>query len=185
MWRGSKQFLIVGSVALNFAFVVVWLAHAIPAVLGKEDAAMPPKTMERIWCPLHRQLNVSDAQWEQIEPRLKEFRKSAQSVCQNVHKLRQEMLELIAAPTPDREAIAAKQKEIQAGQQKMQGLVIGHLLNEKEILAPEQQKRLFALIRECSGGSMRGGIGRVLRDESQSQRLGPSVCPKGPPVENN
>jgi len=171
MWRSSKRFLIVGSVALNLAFVGVWLAHAIPAALDKEGAAASPKNknMGRIWCPLHQQLNVSDEQWEQIEPRLKEFRESAQSACQHVNKLRLEMLELIAVPTPDREAIAAKQKEIQAGQRKMQGLVIGHLLAEKEILTPEQEERLFALIRERSGGPMRGGIGRVLRDGPQSQ----------------
>ncbi|MEA1950070.1 MAG: periplasmic heavy metal sensor [Planctomycetota bacterium] len=168
MWHSSKRFLIVGSVALNFAFVGVWLAHAIPAVLDKEDASVPPQAMGRIWCPLHQQLNVSDEQWEQIEPRLKEFRESAQSVCRQVNKLRQEMLEMIEASTPDREAIAAKQKEIQAGQRKMQGLVIGHLLAEKEILTPGQEERLFAIIREHSGGPMRGGIGRVLRDGSQS-----------------
>ena len=168
MWRSSKRFLIVASIALNLAFVGVWLAHAIPAGTGKEVAS-PPAASGRIWCPLHERLNVSDEQWAQIEPRLREFRQSAQSVCQHVSKLRMEMLELIAAPTPDLEAIAGKQEEIQAGQRKMQGLVIGHLLAEKEILTPEQEERLFALIRERSGGPMRGGIGRVLRDGPQSQ----------------
>jgi Spy/CpxP family protein refolding chaperone len=179
MWHSSKRFLIVGSVALNLAFVGVWLAHAIPAVLDSEGAAAPPKTTGPIWCPLHRQLNVSSEQWEQIEPRLKEFRESAQSVCKHVNKLRREMLELIALPTPEREAIAAKQEEIRAGQRKMQGLVIDHLLAEKEILTAEQEERLFALIREHSGcdrggpmmmpGPSHGGIGRVLRDGPQSQ----------------
>jgi Spy/CpxP family protein refolding chaperone len=174
MWRSSKRFLIVASVALNLAFIGVWLAHAIPAGVGEEVAPSPPVTTGRIWCPLHEQLNVSNEQWEQIEPRLKEFRKSAQSVCRHVSKLRLEVLELIAAPTPDREAIAAKQEEIQAGRRKMQGLMIGHLLAEKEILTPEQEERLFALIREHVGcnrgdptrmpGPSHRGIGRVLRD---------------------
>ena len=179
MWCSSRRFLIVASVALNLAFVGVWLAHAISAGVGGELAPSPPATPGRIWCPLHEKLNLTDEQWEQIEPRLKEFRQSAQSVCQNVSQLRLEMVELIAAPTPDLEAIAAKQEEIQAGQRKMQGLVIGHLLAEKEILTPEQEERLFTMIREQSGCDrggpmmMRGpshrGIGRVLREGSPTQ----------------
>ena len=177
MWRSRKRFLIVASVALNLAFVGVWLAHAISAAgVGGELAPSPPG---RIWCPLHEKLSLTDEQWEQIEPRLREFRQSAQSVCDTVSQLRLEMVELIAAPTPDLEAIAAKQEEIQAGQQKMQGLVIGHLLAEKEILTPEQEERLFTMIREQSGcdrrgpmmmsGRRHGGVGRMLRDEQPSQ----------------
>jgi len=179
MWRSSKRFLIVASVALNLAFVGVWLAHAISAGVGGELAPSPPATPGRIWCPLHEKLNLTDEQWEQIEPRLREFRQSAQSVCDTVSQLRLEMVELIAAPTPDLEAIAAKQEEIQAGQQKMQGLVIGHLLAEKEILTPEQEERLFTMIREQSGcdrrgpmmmsGRRHGGVGRMFRDEPTSQ----------------
>jgi Spy/CpxP family protein refolding chaperone len=178
MWHSSKRFLVVASVALNVAFVGVWLAHAIPVGLGKEVASPPPATSGRIWCPLHQQLGVSDEQWDQIEPRLKEFQQAALSVCQRVSALRLEMLELIAAPNADREAIAAKQEEIQAGQQKMQELVIGHLLAEKNVLTGEQQERLFALIRQQSGcdqggpmmlpGPARRGLGRVLRDGAPS-----------------
>jgi len=176
MWRSSKRFLIVASVALNLAFVGVWLAHAIPANVGGELAPVMPGG---IWCPLHEKLNLTDEQWEQIEPRLREFRQSAQSVCDTVSQLRLEMVELIAAPTPDLDAIAAKQQEIQAGQRKMQGLVIGHLLAEKEILTPEQEERLFTMIREQSGcdrrgpmmmsGRRHGGVGRMFRDEPTSQ----------------
>ncbi|MBN1855246.1 MAG: periplasmic heavy metal sensor [Pirellulales bacterium] len=179
MSRTSKRFLIVASVALNLAFVGIWLAHAIAARLGEEPAPSPHATAGRIWCPLYEKLNVTDAQWNRIEPILREFRKSAQSVCQDMSKLRLEMVELIAAPTPNLEAIAAKQEEIQAGQRKMQGLVISHLLAEKEILTPEQQERLFTMIREQSGCNRKGpmimsgrphsGVGHMFRDEPASQ----------------
>lgn len=173
MWRSSKRFLIVASVTLNLAFVGVWLVHAIPAGMG-EELALPPARSGPIWCPLHQQLDVTPEQWARIEPLLKDFRRSARSVCGHVNELRLEMMELIAAPDPDREAIAAKQAEIQAGQRRMQGLLISHLLAEKEILTPEQQERLFTLIREqgeCApggprvlSGRARGGIGRMFRD---------------------
>ena len=179
MWRSSKRFLIVASVALNLAFVGVWLAHALPSGVGGELAASRPATQGRIWCPLHEKLDLTDEQWERIEPRLREFRQSAQSVCQNVSRLRLEMVGLIESPTPDLEAIAAKQQEIQAGQRQMQGLVIDHLLAEKEVLTPRQEQQLFTMIREQSGcdrggpmmmsGRQRTGVGRMFRKGPPSQ----------------
>jgi Spy/CpxP family protein refolding chaperone len=179
MWRSGKRFLIVASVGLNLAFVGVWLSYAIPAGLGDEGMSSPPVKMGRIWCPLHEELNVSDEQWAKIEPRLMMFRQSADSICRHVGRLRLEMVDLIAAPTPDLEAIAAKQDEIQAGQRKMQELVIGHLLAEKEHLAPEQEVRLFMMIRKQSGcdrkgplmmpGRPYGGVGQMFRNEQPSQ----------------
>lgn len=173
MWGNSKRFLIVASVTLNLAFVGVWLAHAIPAGMGEEVGA-PAARSGAIWCPLHQRLDVSPEQWARIEPLLQEFRQAAQSVCQHVSTLRLEMMELIAAPNPNRKAIAAKQAEIQASQGRMQDLVISHLLAEKEILTPEQQERLFTMIREqgecvrqgprIMSGRSGGGIGRMFRN---------------------
>ena len=77
------------------------------------------------------------------------------------------MIDLIASPNPDREAIAAKQDMIAAGQQKMQNLLIEHLLNEKKLLSPDQRREFFGAMRrsmgkQCFGpGRMRGaGRGR-------------------------
>lgn len=179
MFQSVKYFLIVGSVALNIAFVGAWLAHAIPAQWESKQAPVPSASTGGVWCPLHRKLNVADEQWRQIEPRLREFRESADSVCKHVSALRLEMVELVAAATTDAEAIAAKQDEILAGQRKMQGLVIGQLLAEKEVLTPEQEAQLFEMIRTQSGcnraGSMvmpgraQGGAGRLLRGEPSDQ----------------
>jgi Spy/CpxP family protein refolding chaperone len=69
------------------------------------------------------------------------------------------MIDLIAAAQPDRQAIAAKQEEILAGQRKMQELVIGQLLAEKQVLTPQQQKELFDLLRQ---GSERSGLGPMM-----------------------
>jgi Spy/CpxP family protein refolding chaperone len=82
---------------------------------------------------------------------LAEFRKASQAVCADVMRKRGEMIDLLASPQPDREDIAAKQEEILAGQRKMQQLVIEHLLAEKEVLTPEQQRELFDLLRRRSG----------------------------------
>ena len=142
MWNNTKRFLIMASVALNIAFVGVWLVHANPIGFTGEKTKQSATTA-RIWCPLHEQLNVSDEQWRQIEPRLKEFRESAQAVSKQINGFRSEVLDMIAKPVPDREAIAAKQDEIRVCQRAMQGMVVDHLLAEREILNDEQTGQLL------------------------------------------
>ncbi len=173
MWNGVKRFLIVASVTVNVAFAGIWLAHALPGSETQVDATSSPEVTGQRWCSLHQQLDVSDKQWQQIEPRLLEFRKSAQSLCQDMSQLRFEVMDLVAMDAPDREAIAAKQEEIRACQRKMQGMVIDQLFAEKDILTAEQEENLFALLREHGRGrgghagltgSPRGSVGQMLRD---------------------
>jgi len=148
MWKKIRPLLILLSVALNIAFATFWAVRALPSYLrGRHRTAGGGA----VWCPLHRKLGATDAQWREIEPRLVEFKKSARAVCAEVNRARGEMIDLIAAPEADREAIRAKQGEIVAGQRRMQELVINHLLSEKKTLTPEQQKQLFEMLRRRSG----------------------------------
>ena len=150
MWKKIAPMLIVLSVALNVAFIGVWAFQTV-------RSRWPAGYIEdhgKIWCPLHRHLNVTDEQWHRIEPRMKEFLRNSQDLCKDINRLRGEMIDLIAAAEPDRQAIAAKQEQIRAGQQRMQQLVIEHLLAEKQVLTAEQQKELFDMIRRrstCAG----------------------------------
>jgi len=176
MVRNRHRFLFLASVALNTAFVGVWLVHAIPAQWASEQSPSLSAGEGQIWCPLHQKLDVSEAQWRRIEPQLKQFRDFAETACSQVHALRLEMLDLIAGPTPDAAVIAAKQEEILAAQRKVQSLVIGQLLAEKQVLTAKQEAELFALLRARSGcdregplmisGPGRGGMGQVLRGDS-------------------
>ena len=156
MWKKIAPLLIVLSVALNVAFIGVWVVHAARAhwfVDETRDAEM--------WCPLHRRLNVTDEQWQRIEPRIAEFRRRSQAICAEMNRSRTELIDLIAADEPDRQAIAVKQEQIRAGQQQMQRLVVEHLLAEKEVLTADQQKELFDLIRQrgaCHGPSRMMGL---------------------------
>jgi Spy/CpxP family protein refolding chaperone len=151
MWKKIAPMLIILSVALNLAFVGVWAAHAARGRWFRHEPCRPGTAHSEIYCPLHRRLGTSPEQWKRIEPRLAEFRRASQEVCADVMRRRAEMIDLVAAPKPDREAIKAKQEEILAGQHKMQQLVIDHLLAEKDVLTPEQQRELFDLLRQRSG----------------------------------
>ncbi|OGV75469.1 MAG: hypothetical protein A3K19_29315 [Lentisphaerae bacterium RIFOXYB12_FULL_65_16] len=162
MWKKLAPLLIVLSVTLNVAVAGFWGARcwrSTCAVSGSCGQA-------EVGCPLHRRLGASEEQWRRIEPVVTAFRQESRTVCQEVAQARLELLELLAAPKPDTETIAAKQEEILAGQRRVQELVIKYILREKEILTPEQCRALFDLLRQrndCAGhGPMLGTPGRIL-----------------------
>jgi Spy/CpxP family protein refolding chaperone len=156
MWKQAKPALVLMSIALNVAFVGVWLTYAATSRVGSQGNRCEPGESASVWCPLHRQLNVSVAQWQEIEPRLRAFRASADEICRQIIELRSGIIDQLASPNPDLDAIKAKQGEILAGQRRMQGLVIEQLTSEKKVLTPEQQQRLFDMLRSQSGCG-RGG----------------------------
>jgi Spy/CpxP family protein refolding chaperone len=79
-------------------------------------------------------------------------------------------MDLLTIPEADEAAIREKQEEILAGQRRMQNLVIDHLLKEKELLSPEQGKKLMqSLCEQCRHDSgMHSGedFGRVLDEKT-------------------
>jgi len=158
MWKNMKTAIVIliFSVALNMAFGAMWAIHRLPAHLGCTGHKGDSHAKSCVSCPLHRKLGTSEKQWQEIEPHLVEFKTSALAVCRELNQLRNELIDLIAAPETDFEAIRAKQDGILAGQRKMQELLISHLLAEKEVLTPQQQKTLFDMIRkqgDCAGRS--------------------------------
>jgi Spy/CpxP family protein refolding chaperone len=171
MWKNSTLYLIVVSVALNVAFIAMWVAYAAPVRRGPE-AGDSQVAEEPVWCPLHRQLGVSPEQWQEIEPRLRDFQASVAELCQQTDGMRSQVIELLAAEEPDLEAIRARQDEILETKRRIQQRVVDHLLAEKNVLTPEQQRQLFALLRDRTGcganppmsGNGSGGLGRALQD---------------------
>ena len=177
MWKITRPYLIVASVALNVAFVAMWFAHATPSQARPEETGQDA-ARHTIWCPLHRELGVTEKQWGQIEPRLREFQAAVEELRQQTSAMRSEVIDLIAAGKPDAKAIRAKQDEILATKRSIQGLVVEHLLAERQILTPEQQQQLFEMLRNCTGcaagppmsGPPGGGFGRVLQNRDGGRR---------------
>ncbi len=147
MWQTFKPYVWVASAALNVAFVAIWLVHAAaPTEMGTDTS-----DREGVWCPLHRELNVTPEQWAEIEPRLVAFQASVCELLEQADAIRLEVIDLLAAPEPDRDAIRARQDAILATKRAIQAKVVDHLLAEKRTLEPDQQIRLFELLRRRSG----------------------------------
>ncbi len=90
-------------------------------------------------------------QWQQIEPRLRQFQSSVGEDCQQIELTRAEVIDLLAAEQPDLNAVRAKQDDILAAKRTMQDKVAAHLLAEKGILTIQQQQRLFQRLRDRTG----------------------------------
>jgi len=162
MSRSIRTLLIVLSVALNIAFVAVWALHRLPIGCGHHASRRLVRGAD-FACPFHERIRATPAQRQEIDRRLEAFRKASIPLCMEVNKHRLELIDLLAAPEPDRTAIAVKQQQIADGQHQMQERVIANLLEMKAALTPEQQKTLFDTIRarsDCAGhGPMAMGMG--------------------------
>ena len=170
MWKNAKPLLVILSVGLNVAFVGVWAVRAAPGWFADALPSEGDGSGDPVWCPLLRKVGASPEQWRQIEPRLLEFQKAKQKICFEIRRARADMIDLIASPDPDRDAIRAKQELIWAGQREVQNLLVEHLLSQKELLSPDQQKEFFDAMRlrmqkKCFGPCPMRGVGGKLRSE--------------------
>lgn len=144
--KWARPLLVIFSVGLNIAFVTVWALHAFGShghggCGGGESGAA---------CPLQRELGLSEAQKEKLEPIQEEFRSSRRELCQTIRRHRMTLLDELESSEPDPEVIEQARKKITTNQQKMQRLVIDHLLAEKKVFDREQQKKLFDRLRSHS-----------------------------------
>ena len=82
-------------------------------------------------------------------------------------------MDLLIKPEVDKAAIRSLQDEILVNQRQMQYMVIDHLIEEKEMLSPEQGMKMMQYIREqYRRGSGKGsglGIGQVLGEKSGTE----------------
>jgi Spy/CpxP family protein refolding chaperone len=106
---------------------------------------------------MRRELGLSDEQAAQWKPLREKFQTSLARLRPALQSKRAELVQLVGAPEPDRERIEAVAREIQALQAELQKECIQHLLHEKKILTPEQQRKFLDAVRA-----------RLLEDESAS-----------------
>lgn len=144
MWRKVRTPLFLLSLGLNAAFIAIWLMHVVPGFIAdRQDIGARGENGPDV---LHRKIGVTPAQWQQIEPRIQEFREKAQARRRAIGKRREELMSLLALPSADEKTIRAKQDEILAEKRQMQKLVLDLLLLEKKVLEPAQQRALIAEI---------------------------------------
>jgi Spy/CpxP family protein refolding chaperone len=131
MRRHIKTLAVIFSVALNLAFLVGY---------GVRRFSDRPRFA-------YEDLDLSEDQRVRIEAGRDRFLSALNDIGDRIIAKHLELMDLIAAEPTDRQAVEGKFQEIHSLQQSMQSNVMEHLLEDKQILTPEQRAKFFALLK--------------------------------------
>jgi Spy/CpxP family protein refolding chaperone len=174
MWVKVKTLLLLLSLAVNVPFLAMWSANmADPSAAARRQLRacqttstdVPSgATTSRSVIPrgfssgrtepsrsVYREVGVTEEQWHEIEPRLAQFRAAMFRLGRDIKRQRNELVDLIAAPDLDIEAVRAKQDEILDVHRRMGELVADNLLADRETLTTDQQAEFFKKLRVHCG----------------------------------
>jgi hypothetical protein len=146
-------FIVVCSLVLNVAFVTMWMVHAVPRHFMKHCQYGSEETLHGK-CPLQNALSLSDSQCTLLHPGIKSIRETTSGLYRELAKNRMALVDELEKTPIDSAALFTCRQHIITCQGNIQALVVNHLLEEKKMLTPEQQRRFFDAIRSnmsCSG----------------------------------
>lgn len=98
---------------------------------------------------LCEQLSLSASQRQKMEIFKKAFDEKTDRRRKTLSHKRNDLVELLNQPSPDYQKIDSLINQIGIAQAELEKEVIDHILQEKEILTPEQQKKFLDLIKCC------------------------------------
>jgi len=128
------------SLILNVVFIGIFAAHTIP-IFSRDRKA------DELMKPPFLQLDLTAEQLARFKSDRDKFMGELHEMGQAVGKKQIELVDLLAASTPDERAIKMKQEEIQRLQAATQDRVIVHWIQESSLLNPEQRTRFFQLVK--------------------------------------
>lgn len=137
----ATPLIFIFSLILNAVFIGIFAAHTIPVFKHHRKA---DKLME----PPFLQLDLTAEQLARFKSDKDKFIGELREMGQVAGKKQIELVDLLAAPTPDQRAIKIKQEEIQHLQAATQDRVVAHWIQESSLLNPEQRTRFFQLVKE-------------------------------------
>jgi Spy/CpxP family protein refolding chaperone len=101
-------------------------------------------------------ITLTKEQKRQVEDIRRDFLPKVEGIRQSLRAKRLQLNELLFAEVPDLKTIAAKSNEISTLQATLEREVIDHILQEKELLSPEQKSEFYQVIRN---EFEKGGLG--------------------------
>lgn len=105
-----------------------------------------------------KELSLSQSQAREMESLRKALEPKMEEIREELREKRVQLVSLLMESEPDIEKINFQLNDIESLQTELQKLVIEHLLQQKKILSPEQQKKFFSIISKslCPEGSHQG-----------------------------
>jgi Spy/CpxP family protein refolding chaperone len=169
--------LLVFSLAFNIAFMGIWAHNAVGRAARRDPSARRPEGPEgrrRPGAPPWQQIGLRPEQVKQLEEEWRKLHPQIEALKAKGDQAREELLDLLAAPQPDREAIMAAQSRLEAAQQEVRVLVVEEMLQMRQVLDPQQRAEWLRMMRErgeqFGWGPRPPGAGG----------MGPGMRPKGP-----
>jgi protein CpxP len=101
-------------------------------------------------------IDLTNEQKRQVEDIRRDFLPKVEGIRQSLLRNRLQLNDLLFTEAPDLKTIAEKSSEISALQAKLEREVIDHILEEKELLNPEQKREFYQVIRN---EFEKGGLG--------------------------
>jgi len=101
-------------------------------------------------------ITLTEEQKRQVEDIRRDFLPKVAGIRQSLRDNRLKLNDLLFSEAPDEKLIAEKSNEISALQARLEQEVIDHILQEKNLLSPEQKKEFYQVIR---GEFEMGGLG--------------------------
>lgn len=99
---------------------------------------------------------LTDEQKRQVEDIRRDFLPKVEEIRQSLRQKRLQLNDLLFTEAPDMKVVAEKSNEISALQARLEQEVIDHILQEKELLSPEQKREFYQVIRN---EFEKGGLG--------------------------
>lgn len=109
-------------------------------------------------------ISLTKEQKRQVEDIRRDFLPKVERIRQALRRNRLQLNDLLFTEAPDLKTIAEKSNEISALQAKLEREVIDHILQEKELLSPEQKGEFYRVIRnefEKGGLGVHGERGNI------------------------
>ena len=101
-------------------------------------------------------ITLTDEQKRQVEDIRRDFLPKVEGIRQSLRQKRLQLNDLLFAESPDLNKIEEASNEISDLQAKLERKVIDHILQEKELLNPEQKREFYQVIRN---EFEKGGLG--------------------------
>jgi hypothetical protein len=164
MWHEIRPCLLALSLGLNVPFVSMWAMRGVPASDSTRPNIPPPAVVRSngsennfrsgfrgskgrapvdVSLDMYRRMGVSDEQMEVIKPRVVRFLDAYSELSKQRRQYSLELVNLVAADSPDHDAILEKQEQVIECHRRTQEIVVQNMLADTEILTPDQQKALF------------------------------------------
>jgi len=124
-------------------FLLIFLSLMVIALLASRFIGRRRKPI-RGYLDLIR---LNEGQKQQVEDIRRDFLPRVAGIRQALRQRRLELNDLLFAEPPDMQAIESKSRDISKLQAQLEREVIEHIIQEKQLLAPEQRIQFYDVIR--------------------------------------